>query len=308
VKAYTSEAIRRFVTKPMFDEAVVMAGDGRWPRLSIVTPSFNQAAYLERTILSVLNQNYPNLQYIIVDGGSTDGSVEVIRKYEKYLAYWVSERDQGQGDAIDKGMRAADGEIVAWQNSDDVYVPDAFRTVGKIFEGRPDADLVFGNMYLIDERDGVRRDVRHVPVNHFALRYLTCCLSNQAAFWRRALMERCGGLDRGLRYCMDFELWLRMGRSAKYVFVREYLGAQRIHSESKTATILETFEKERREVRRRFDVTVPSARFFVGRCLAVARKGMLHGLQGDFDYIAVEVLRRIRAQLSGESYSWQVRN
>jgi glycosyltransferase involved in cell wall biosynthesis len=308
VRGDTSEAIRGFVTTSMFEDAVLMAGDGRWPRLSIVTPSFNQAAYLERTILSVLNQNYPNLQYIVVDGGSTDGSVEIIRKYEKYLGYWVSERDQGQGDAINKGMRLADGEIVAWQNSDDVYVPDAFRTVTKVFEARPDADLVFGNLYLIDERDDVRRDVRHVPVNHFALRHLTCCLSNQAAFWRRALMERCGGLDGRLQYCMDFELWLRMSKSAKYVFVREYLGAQRIHSESKTATILETFERERREVRRRFDVTVPSTRFVLGKCLAVARKGMLHGLQGDFDYMAVEMLRRIRAQLSGEPYSWQERN
>jgi hypothetical protein len=147
--------------------------------------------------------------------------------------------------------------------------------------------------------------VRHVPVNYFALQHLTCCLCNQAAFWRRALMERHGYLDRRLQYCMDFELWLRMGQDAKYVFVREYLGAQRIHGESKTATILETFEKERREVRRKFGLTVPSARFFAGKCLAVAWKGLLHGLQGDGDYIVVEGLRRIRAQLSGRPYSWQ---
>ena len=296
------------MTEPSFDERVLMSSDGRWPRISIVTPSFNQSAYLERTILSVLNQNYPNLQYIITDGGSTDGSVEIIKKYEKYLAYWVSERDQGQADAINKGLRTADGEIVAWQNSDDVYVPDAFRTVANIFQSRRDADLVFGNMYLVDEGDTVLRDVRHVPVNHFALRHLTCCLSNQAAFWRRALMEQSGYIDRRLQYCIDFELWLRMGRTAKYTFVREYLGAQRIHPESKTARILETFERERHEIRARFDVKVPSARFFIGKCLAVARKGVLHGLQGDFDYIARESLRRIRALLSGERYTWQERS
>ena len=115
MKKFTSEEIKEFVSKPMFDKKVILNKDPYWPKISIVTPSYNQAEFLERTILSVLNQNYPNLEYIIIDGGSTDGSVEIIKNYEKYLAFWVSEPDNGQADAINKGFIKSTGEIVGWQ-------------------------------------------------------------------------------------------------------------------------------------------------------------------------------------------------
>jgi len=106
--------LKEFVSKPLFDEKVILNKDPNYPKISIVTPSYNQAEFLERTILSVLNQNYPNLEYIIIDGGSTDGSVEIIKKYKKYLTYWVSEKDEGQSDAINKGFEKSTGEILAW--------------------------------------------------------------------------------------------------------------------------------------------------------------------------------------------------
>ena len=118
--------IKKFVSSQLFDEKIILNKDISWPKISIVTPSYNQGDFLEQTILSVLNQNYPNLEYIIIDGGSTDKSMEIIKKYEKYISYWISEKDNGQADAIKKGFRKSSGEIFAWINSDDNYLYKSF--------------------------------------------------------------------------------------------------------------------------------------------------------------------------------------
>ena len=151
MRKYESREIRDFVSKPLFDEKIILNRDLAWPRISIVTPSFNQGRFLERTILSVLNQNYPNLEYIVMDGGSTDESVEIIKKYENYLAYWISEKDNGQSDAIKKGFQKSTGEILAWLNSDDIYLSGALRGVAGFFRDGKGTEVVYGNRYIIDE-------------------------------------------------------------------------------------------------------------------------------------------------------------
>ncbi|WP_273887097.1 glycosyltransferase family 2 protein [Rubrobacter naiadicus] len=216
------------------------------PKISIVTPSFNQAKFLERTILSVLNQRYPNLEYIIIDGGSTDGSVDIIKKYEPHLSYWVSEPDNGQANAINKGLRLATGDWVGFQNSDDLYLPGAFHKFAKAIEKDNTAEVIYGNMVHIDS-DDIVYDVQLTGPAHGWLHLAQGIqFHNQATIWRRALLERAGYLDENFQFCMDFEYFARLviQHKVKLRHVDELVGAFRSHADSKSRTMLATSAKE----------------------------------------------------------------
>jgi len=156
-----------------------------YPLVSIVIPSYNQAQFLESMILSVLNQSYPNFKYIIIDGGSTDGSVKIIKKYEKYLAYWISEKDKGQSEAINKGFRRSTGEILAYLNSDDTYSKGTLLYIARYFQKHPDIDLIYGNAYFIDTHD--KRIGKWETINYdFDIHlYDSAIVPQPAAFWRK---------------------------------------------------------------------------------------------------------------------------
>lgn len=218
------------------------------PRITVVTPSFNQVRFLERTIRSVLDQAYPNLEYIIVDGGSSDGSVDIIRRYAAHLAWWVSEPDQGQTHAINKGLSRATGEWLAWQNSDDTYYPGAFHDLAHAAAAQPQAELIIGDMMLIDEHDRPLRDIRYVAPRYRSLLAEGMVLTNQAAFWRRTLQDRVGLLSEDLHYCFDFEWFLRLTQHASCAHVGHIWGALRLHDETKTATQAQRFEEERARI------------------------------------------------------------
>lgn len=215
-----------------------------FPRITIVTPSFNQAAFLDRTILSVLDQSYPNLEYIIVDGGSTDGSVDIIRKYSDKLAWWVSEPDCGQTDAINKGLRRASGEWVAWQNSDDIYYPGTFHDMITAANSRAEVGLIIGDMMLIDEHDRPLRDIRYVTPSYNAMRAEGMLVANQAAFWRRSVQETIGLLDETFDYSFDYEWFLRLTRYTGSVHVSKIWGALRLHGETKSSRRAQLFQEE----------------------------------------------------------------
>ena len=216
-----------------------------FPRITIVTPSFNQAAYLEATIRSVLDQDYPNLEYFVVDGGSTDGSVDIIRRYQDRLAWWVSEPDQGQTDAINKGLRRATGDWVGWQNSDDIYYPGAFHDLAVAAAKNPQASLIIGDMMLIDEHDRPIRDIRYVRPSYKALLAEGMVLANQAAFWRRSLHDEVGLLSEHLHYSFDYEWFLRLSKHIKTAHVAHIWGALRRHGETKTSLQKHRFQEER---------------------------------------------------------------
>lgn len=208
-----------------------------YPRISIVTPSFNQANFLERTIQSVLNQDYPNLEYIIIDGSSTDGSVEMIRKYESRLAYWVSEKDRGQAHALNKGFKQATGEIVAWLNSDDMYPPDTFQAIAEEFCKNPELDIVYGNVYSVDESDNIIWKSKYTKVWYPMLPLIGCVLPQPAAFWKRSLFERVGYLNESFQFVMDREFMCRAVQVAHHKHIKKFTAMFRYHRDQKTQTI-----------------------------------------------------------------------
>ncbi len=184
-------------------------GGAPWPRISVVTPSYNQGQFIEATIRSVLLQGYPNLEYIVIDGGSTDESVEIIHRYAPWLAFWVSEPDRGQANAINKGFACATGEILAWLNSDDLYHPEALRSVGEAARANLQGMLFYGDSTLIDADAAT---LGGKSLTQFSLKRLLKGqnMSQPATFWRRCVLERLGGLDETLHYGLDFEFFLRI--------------------------------------------------------------------------------------------------
>jgi len=283
MKKYTSQEIKEFVSKPLFDEKVILNKDPAYPKISIVTPSYNQAQFLERTILSVLNQNYPNLEYIIIDGGSTDGSVEIIKKYEKYISYWVSEKDRGQSHALNKGFEKATGELVGWQNSDDIYLPGAFKKVIEVFKNKPDYDVYFGNVYFIDEFDCIIRDLRFVKFSPFSLIYEGTVLANQASFYLKNIIKSFK-LNENLKFTMDYEFYFKI-KDSKFIFTHNFLGAFRLHSSAKTSLISDIGKKEHNNILSSNGYNPQSIMFNVFKNVSKIRRTLFYIFQGDFDYV-----------------------
>jgi glycosyltransferase involved in cell wall biosynthesis len=204
------------------------------PLVSIVTPSFNQARFIESTIQSVLNQDYPRLEYIIVDGGSTDGSSEIIRKYEKRLAWWVSEKDQGQTDAINKGFAHAKGDILAWLNSDDIYVPGAVTAAVKLLRENSEPGLVYGGANYINEAGDVIGKFPAAQTDYRRLRQGYVHIPQQAAFFRSAIWRAVGPLDPSYYFAMDYDLWVRIAALSQVKFIPQTWASFRLHSAGKT--------------------------------------------------------------------------
>lgn len=202
------------------------------PSISVVTPSFNQHEFLESTLCSVIGQGYRKLEYVVIDGGSADGSVEIIRRHESDLAYWVSEPDRGHADAVNKGFAHTSGDIMCWINSSDMYYPWTLATVAEIFADLPDVDWIIG----VPSWFGFRGGPRAIATTSGALNMYDVLASRQpslqqeSVFWRRRLWERAGGsLNDDLKFAADLDLWLRFFRLTKLYHVSTVLGGFRVH-------------------------------------------------------------------------------
>lgn len=204
------------------------------PLVSIITPSYNQANFLEETIRSVLDQGYPNLEYIIVDGGSTDGSLEIIQKYADRLAWWVSEPDQGQTDAINKGFSQAKGEILAWLNSDDTYLPAAVAEAVGYLQAHPEIGTVYGDANLIDDEGNVIGKFPAKQTDNRRLMRGYVHVPQQATFFRAELWRKVGPLDPTFFFAMDYDLWVRLSQHAPLKYYSRLWANFRLHGGAKS--------------------------------------------------------------------------
>jgi len=220
------------------------------PLVSIVTPSYNQAQYLEQTIQSVLEQDYARIEYLIVDGASTDGSVEIIKQYvgesggiPPVLAWWVSEKDSGQGDAINKGFARAKGDIIAWLNSDDMYLAGTIAAVVKVFEENPHAVMVYGDMLAVDEYG---QTINVMKYKQLSLQDLLCfqIIGQPSVFFRREVYEKIGGLDTTFHFLLDHHFWIRIAQQGKILHVPQMWAAARYHAEAKNRAKAAEFGRE----------------------------------------------------------------
>lgn len=203
-----------------------------WPKISIITPSYNQGKYIERTILSVLNQGYPNLEYLIIDGGSTDNTLDILKSYSTRIKF-ISEKDKGQSNAINKGIKMSTGEIIAYLNSDDTYQEGTLKKVAKYFHINQEAILIYGRARHIDENDHYLEDYPTLRSDYDSL-HGPCGICQPSVFWRRQLTEEIGLFDESLHFGMDYDYWVRASKIYKLDFIQSYLGNTRLYPETKT--------------------------------------------------------------------------
>ncbi|MDF1593148.1 MAG: glycosyltransferase family 2 protein [Desulfobacterales bacterium] len=202
------------------------------PKVSIITPSYNQGQFIEETIQSVLGQDYPNIEYLIVDGGSNDNTIDILKQYLGRLK-WISEKDKGQADAINKGIKKTSGEIVCWLNSDDTILPGAVSKAVNLFVSNPEIKLVYGKSYFTDQEGNINGSY---PTEKFDFQRLAMFnfISQPSVFFKRDAYDKVGGLNAQLNYSLDYDLWIKIGKEFQTKYLEKYLSCYRLHESSKT--------------------------------------------------------------------------
>ena len=209
------------------------------PEISIITPSYNQGSFIEWTVRSVLLQRYPNLEYIVMDGGSKDQTCEVLDRYSDWFAHYVSEKDKGQADAIARGFEKSTGEIMAYLNSDDMLAPGTLQFVARYFAEHPEVDAIYSHRCTVDEANKV---IWYWILGRHSNWYMSRwdLIPQETCFWRRRLFDRTGNIDPAFRFAMDYDLFVRFMQKGKMVRLNRFLGVFRKHTEAKTSQLLET--------------------------------------------------------------------
>jgi len=221
-------------------------------KISVITPSYNQGKYIEQTILSVINQKYKNFEYIIIDGGSNDNTIDIIKKYENHITFWTTQKDNGQAHAINKGLNIASGDIVCWINSDDMLCDDTLQFVAEFFTNNPQVDLIYGNVIQMYQ-DNTDKNYVYIPNEFHPVDFLSRVAIHQpAVFWRKKLHEQIGMLDERLHFLMDYDLWIRIFFNFNTCRVNKTLAKFRIHHDAKTYLFSEPIYLEQRFIISKF--------------------------------------------------------
>jgi glycosyltransferase involved in cell wall biosynthesis len=229
------------------------------PKLSVVIPSYNQGAFIERTIQSIVGQAYPNLELILMDGGSTDETLAIVEKYRAHFSHIESGPDGGQSAAIVKGFGVATGKYVSWLNSDDTYAPGALRAMGEMLAARPEVSFVYGHTNIIDAQDRIIAHKKSVKFSLGVMKYAFLTVPQMSAFWTKQLYDDVGGIDASLRFCMDYDLFVRMASQSPPVLVHQHIGNFRVHDSSKTSTLENIRQTEDALVHARYCAVKPSS-------------------------------------------------
>lgn len=270
------------------------------PKISIVTCSYQQGRYLDATLRSVLDQAYENLEYIVIDGGSRDQSAAVIQAHAAQLAYWVSEPDRGQTDALIKGFARATGEIEGWLCSDDLLLPGALRRVARFFADHPRVDAVYGDSLWIDAAGAYIRPKREMGFNRFVLLFDHNYIAQPSMFWRRSLYERVQGLDPSFNLAMDADLWERFSRHTRIAHLPAYLSCMRYYPEQKTRALRPQGRFEDQVIRARSMLgALPALRpvlHLLARARRIAGKGLMGGYWGRPGADCLNALERYRIE------------
>lgn len=232
------------------------------PKISLVTCSFQQGRYLETTLRSVLEQGYADLEYLVIDGGSTDDSVATLRRYERQLAYWVSEPDRGQTDALIKGFRRSSGEVLGWLCSDDLLLPGALQAIGEFFARHPQVQAVYGDSLWVDGAGHLLRAKKEIPFNRFVFLYDHNYIPQPSMFWRRSLYQAVGGLDVDFNLAMDGDLWERFSSRTSIAHLPRYLSCMRFYPEQKTRNLRPQARREDATIRHRHALHRRTAWFY----------------------------------------------
>ena len=211
--------------------------DKVYPKLSVIMPVYNGAVYIEQAIRSVISQNYPNLEFIVIDGGSSDGSLDIINKYQSNIDYFETGKDNGMWHAINKGIMASHGEFIGWQNSDDYYLENGLLVIGNFILQNPDVDLVYGEAAHVDANDKFLNWHEAIPYNKSKLLHRRCYIPSQACFFRKSMLSYIGLFDTRLKWLGDWDMWKRIAITDKYkiCFINEKIGSWRLHENTITS-------------------------------------------------------------------------